>query len=140
MPFPFNENEEVFVKRLAELYEGGKLSIVAQEENQLLWGGQEVQPNERESMLAKMEGLGVICDAQHVGGGPYYRFNIDVKAIEYARDFAKREQEDYVDKIKNTIRRKPILAGAILFISGLTLLAACVTQVAGALKVLGIIK
>jgi hypothetical protein len=132
-----NELEIVCLKKLAELYEKGQFNWNKEQGFETI-GLTEI--NFR-PILTTLENAGYISTDQICG---MWMGSISIKGsvVLAARMIAKEEnrRKDIMEYVKVTLREHPVIGWFFVISSAIVGLAIAITQIGGALKILGIIK
>lgn len=129
------------IKALAALYLAGHTDYFCQSGHEALG----LTPENFATILGLMEHYGAIENAQHAGGQPYFMFRVTPHAVQLARRIEAKEAEppkrkNVVEDIKYTLQCHPVAGWLFVAFTAITLLATAITQIGGALKVVGILK
>lgn len=96
-------------------------------------------------ILGLMESYGAIDGAEHAAGQPYFIFRVTPKAVQLARRIEEKEAEppkrkNVVEDLKYTLQCHPVAGWLLIAFTAITLAATAITQIGGALKMIGLIK
>jgi hypothetical protein len=138
MNVTLKDAEIACVKKLAELYAEGKVEWSGNEG----WADVGLSDENYSQVLGMMESIGAISAVSHAMGAPFFFFNIDVKAVQIAREIEhqeakSQERKDIVELVKLTLRKHPFTAWAFLIGVGLLGLLAAANQVISFLQNIG---
>lgn len=132
----FSEIEITFLKKLAEQFEMGKIHHHGDTDSLGL-------PRASKFAVLKLfEEQGYIKEPIHTVGDFYSYFLITSKTSQAVRfmEEKKNERKDIVELVRLTLRKHPVTAWCFIALGALLFVATAITQVGGALKVLGIVK
>ena len=132
-----SEQEQKFIRYLADCFENGRLNI----NNTLVCKELDLPAKECNTLIRAMEALETIDNVTRYRNTPEVRFRPCFAAVELARQVdanAEAErQPDFVEQIKNRIRRNPIAAWVIIGFIFLAFVSPIYSMVANVLERLG---
>jgi len=129
------------MKALASLYLSGEMVYQLGNDHSAVG----LTPENYEIILGLMELCGAIHEVQHAARQRYWSFRISPMAVQLSRQIAEKEAEpakrkNVVEDIKYTLQCHPVAGWLFVAFTAITLFATAITQIGGALKVVGLIK
>src|SRR5262245_18582855 len=102
-----------------------------------------IGPENREQLRVSFTRLGFI-EMTKIGHLHLRIYAISPMVVQYARQIElaerqKSEGKDIVESVKTTLRKHPVAGVVVVIFAAVVTLATAITQIAGALKVLGLI-
>jgi hypothetical protein len=141
MTLILSDVEKTCLKKMAELHEKGERLW----KRDLGWESIGLTEESFLPVLSGFQGYGFIENVQHTLRTRFVMFAISATAVQTARDIAEQEKKlqegkDIMEHVKVTLRKHPVAGWVIVVFTTVLIVATAITQIAGALKVLGLIK